>query len=905
MRNLKKFLALVLAMLMVSACAVSVSAFSDDAAIKEAGYEEAVAALSSVGIITGRNDGTGNYYPNDVLTREEFVVVMSKIVAGEDFASFDWSNKTTCMATDVVDQWSFGYIDFAISKGFMQGDGSGAFNPKGVLTVAEAITAAVKAVPELAYEVKMQEFLLGAPAYWAQYYLAIAEEAGLTENVPTFDPTAQITRAQMAQVGYNLINFLDIFQPEEPEVDENIVTVEGIIVGVTSDLVNVDTLKDDAQGKDIILPFNRVAVQSKVGDTDLAKAVNCAIKVVYNKKTNALISVEIENLVYTYTYLDGKVSVKDGYITIDGTKYVIGADISSGTASGGIGAGTTDAEDGVAVEGLESGKLPTYWKAVAYNNDGKDGLDLVVITKYYVATLEKKSEAFKIGDKKTDKIIVTEFNGSELFNNETEPAPFALTGVSVATDKKTPAVVGWELVDGEWIVDVLDVATKATGTLTSISAENDITIDNKGIDYHDQATELTIGANVWMLNQPIDYLTLDGKFIVTYEELGEIEGQIENVVINENGNAVVTLITEDLEVEEIVVVGYVANSGKLIDQKSFQNYDKEKKEFTSWIYLAKEQLKDDDIDDYLSFWDTDWSTFVVTQKGAYLEDYITSDVIYDNITSGTTEVKDKIEAKGDYIYVDGTATYENDDFIVIEREEIEEDDDDFEAYNYEMITYSFSEKLPSADELTVYLYDEDWNEADTLGDAVKYIYLVDDYTATPDKVVTKLEGTLVYVNDDSVVDYTSTTTSYKVVDLFAGEEIEVVLDDSKEIKIDAGKFYIVKDGKIDSAVASKWILDEEKVDLKSVYDGLVGKITGNYVEFVNDVASYKSAEYGLDLVIYEVEDGEIVLDDGEAETLKAADLLLKGANTELADSYEYIAYSVKGQMIVLAQKNAQ
>ncbi|MBQ3064711.1 MAG: S-layer homology domain-containing protein [Clostridia bacterium] len=893
MRNLKKFLALVLAMLMVSACAVSVSAFSDDAAIKEAGYEEAVAALASAGIITGRNDGTGNYYPNDVLTREEFVVVMSKIVAGEDFASFDWSNKTTCMATDVVDQWSFGYIDFAISKGFMQGDGSGAFNPKGVLTVAEAITAAVKAVPELAYEVKMQEFLLGAPAYWAQYYLAIAEEAGLTENVPTFDPTAQITRAQMAQVGYNLINFLDIFQPEEPEVDESIITVEGIIVELSDSRVIVIDEDEDEYA------FNRAAIEAKLGDVELGDYVLSGITVVYDEDTNAIISVELENYLTIYTYLDEAIEIDDEYITIDGVEYIMDDDQDS-EVTGGIGGGMTEAEDGIVVFGLDDGELPQYYKAYAYNLDGEDGFDLVVVYEYHLAVLIE-GEEFEVDD---EDIACIEIEGADgyYFTNAVEELPYVMAGIEVELDEETPVVVGVIENDGEFVVEVLAVAEEANGTLTSISKDGDITIDGEAIDYHDLAVELNIDDYVWMLNQPFNYFVLDGEFVITYEWYDEVEGQIENVVINENGNAVVTLITEDLEYEEIVVVGYA--NGKLIDLKAFQNYDEDEEEFTSWIYLAKEQLEDDDIDDYLSFWDTDWSTFVVTQKGAYLVDYITSDVIYDNITSGT-EVTDKFEAKGDYIYVDGTATYENDDFIVIEREEIEEDDDDFEAYNYEMITYSFSEKLPSADTLTVYLYDEDWNEADTLGDAVKYIYLVDDYTATPDKVVAKLEGTLVYVNDDSVVDYTLNTTSYMVVDLFAGEEIEVVLDDSKEIEIDAGEFYIVKDGKIDSAVDSKWILDAEKVDLKSVYDGLVGKITGNYVEFVNDVASYKSAEYGLDLVIYEVEDGEIVLDDGEAETLKAADLLLKGANTELADSYEYIAYSVKGQMIVLAQKNAQ
>ena len=65
MRNFKKFLALVLAMLMVSACAVSVSAYADQAAIDATGYADAVAVLSDLGVIKG--DGE-NFRPEGTLT---------------------------------------------------------------------------------------------------------------------------------------------------------------------------------------------------------------------------------------------------------------------------------------------------------------------------------------------------------------------------------------------------------------------------------------------------------------------------------------------------------------------------------------------------------------------------------------------------------------------------------------------------------------------------------------------------------------------------------------------------------------------------------------------------------------------------------------------------------------------
>ena len=95
MRNFKKFLALVLAMLMVSACAVSVSAyqFADQDAIVAADVNDAVNALADLGVIKGREDG--KFYPNDTLTREEACVIFAKLRAGSEGQKYEWLEETT------------------------------------------------------------------------------------------------------------------------------------------------------------------------------------------------------------------------------------------------------------------------------------------------------------------------------------------------------------------------------------------------------------------------------------------------------------------------------------------------------------------------------------------------------------------------------------------------------------------------------------------------------------------------------------------------------------------------------------------------------------------------------------------------------------------------------------------
>ena len=202
MRNFKKFLALVLAMLMVSACAVSVSAaqFADQDAIVAADVNEAVNALADLGVIKGRDDG--KFYPNDTLTREEACVIFAKLRAGSEGQKYEWLEETTVFP-DVTAKWSFAYINYAFRNGFMTGDGTN-FNPKGILTIEQALCAAVKAfkggkdadgnVQKSGIQLYAERVeAVGEHAYWAGHYTDIAVELGLTENVP-FNYTAPCTK---------------------------------------------------------------------------------------------------------------------------------------------------------------------------------------------------------------------------------------------------------------------------------------------------------------------------------------------------------------------------------------------------------------------------------------------------------------------------------------------------------------------------------------------------------------------------------------------------------------------------------------------------------------------------------------------------------------------------------------
>ena len=74
MRNLKKFLALVLAVMMTFSLMVTANAITTDAAVTDKDsitdeFKEAVAVLNGLGIITGYEDGT--FRPEKPISRQE------------------------------------------------------------------------------------------------------------------------------------------------------------------------------------------------------------------------------------------------------------------------------------------------------------------------------------------------------------------------------------------------------------------------------------------------------------------------------------------------------------------------------------------------------------------------------------------------------------------------------------------------------------------------------------------------------------------------------------------------------------------------------------------------------------------------------------------------------------------
>ena len=130
MRNLKKVLALVLALVM-SLSLVTIATASDFADADDIPYEEAVDVMTAVGVLNGLE--TGAFNPKGTLTREQAAKIICTMLLGQSNA--EKLGVTNSGFSDVAaTRWSAPYIAYCSSMGIVVGNGDGTFNPTGKLT---------------------------------------------------------------------------------------------------------------------------------------------------------------------------------------------------------------------------------------------------------------------------------------------------------------------------------------------------------------------------------------------------------------------------------------------------------------------------------------------------------------------------------------------------------------------------------------------------------------------------------------------------------------------------------------------------------------------------------------------------------------------------------------------------
>ena len=185
MRNLKKLLALVLAVMMT----LSVVVFSASAA-DDADYTEAAQHLASLQVMKGNENG--DLMLENGVTRYQAALFFVQALTGKTDVAVWNADKQSANFTDVPEYGTA--IDYAYGLGIVKGRGNGVYGYNDAITYQDMLVMAVRA---LGYETKDMSYPYG--------YILAAQKLGLTENVEQVNYKAALNRGETAQIIWDML----------------------------------------------------------------------------------------------------------------------------------------------------------------------------------------------------------------------------------------------------------------------------------------------------------------------------------------------------------------------------------------------------------------------------------------------------------------------------------------------------------------------------------------------------------------------------------------------------------------------------------------------------------------------------------------------------------------------------
>ena len=189
MRNLKKILALVLALAMAFSLVASAASFPDVEPTSATG--QAVDLLTGLNIVGGYPDGT--FGPEKEITRAEFLKMLFITLNGKDDDGLFGGNSDKF--PDVTsDKWFAPYVNWGVQLGIIGGYPDGTFKPDNNVTVAEAAKMIVTA---LGFDALDYSFPYG--------FIDKGIQLGIFENVSGIGADDSALRGNIAIMNYNML----------------------------------------------------------------------------------------------------------------------------------------------------------------------------------------------------------------------------------------------------------------------------------------------------------------------------------------------------------------------------------------------------------------------------------------------------------------------------------------------------------------------------------------------------------------------------------------------------------------------------------------------------------------------------------------------------------------------------
>ena len=226
---MKKFLSLVLALVMtMSLVTVSAGAkdFTDDSSIT---YKEAVDVISALGVVDGYSGG--DFRPDDVLTRGAAAKIICNLILGPTTASALSAGTAPFKDVPVTNTFA-GYITYCSQQGIISGYADGTFRPTGTLSGNAFMKMLLGA---LGYDSSIEGY---TGANWTVSVIKQAVGIGLDDGNDNFVGSKAVTRQEAALYAYNML------QATMVEYDQkNTIVVGDIEINTTSsrkDVANND-----------------------------------------------------------------------------------------------------------------------------------------------------------------------------------------------------------------------------------------------------------------------------------------------------------------------------------------------------------------------------------------------------------------------------------------------------------------------------------------------------------------------------------------------------------------------------------------------------------------------------------------------------------------------------------------
>ena len=196
MRNLKKILALVLALVMSFSLMATANAFTDSEKITDT-YETAVTVLDGLKVFQGYDDGS--FQPQGSITRAEVATIIYRIVTGDvegkqvgiyaDYNKFNDVKSTS---------WYAGYVNFCANAEYIKGRDAKTFDPNAYVTGYEALAMILRAI---GYD-KNGEF---TGSNWQVQTAATGELRGITKNITEGTLGTYASREVVAEILFQTI----------------------------------------------------------------------------------------------------------------------------------------------------------------------------------------------------------------------------------------------------------------------------------------------------------------------------------------------------------------------------------------------------------------------------------------------------------------------------------------------------------------------------------------------------------------------------------------------------------------------------------------------------------------------------------------------------------------------------